>query len=162
MQSARYPLNCVAVRASDAKSFRRREMPVIDFLHSGVDGHRSFRVLARLNQVSFAEHRNVAIEYRWADAHDERFPTLAAGLVQHGAAVIIAGGANSIAAAKRATEMIPIVFVSASDPPRSGFFADVSRPGGNITGIDLASPELLAERLRRLVPSLTSVTALVN
>ena len=143
-------------------------MPVIGFLHSGSMAATRAEVFAfwqGLNQVGFAEHRTIAAEYRWADGHDELLPTLAADLVHLGAAVIVAGGAHSITAAKRATETIPIVFVSASDPLRSGFVADVSRPGGNVTGISLASPELLAERfnvLHQLVPSLTSAAALVN
>ncbi len=143
-------------------------MPVIGFLHSGSMAATRAEVSAfwqGLNQAGFAEHRTIAAEYRWADGHDELLPTLAADLVHLGAAVIVAGGAHSITAAKRATQTIPIVFVSASDPLRSGFVADVSRPGGNVTGISLASPELLAERfnvLHQLVPSLASAAALVN
>jgi len=79
-------------------------------------------------------------------------------------AVIVAGGDNSATAAKRATGTIPIVFVSGSDPVRSGIVASLSHPGGNITGVSVASPELLAKRLEvfhELAPRL-SVTALVN
>jgi putative ABC transport system substrate-binding protein len=143
-------------------------LPVIGFLHGGSMAATRAEVAAfwqGLNQAGFAEHRTITAEYRWADGHDELLPTLAADLVHLGAAIIVAGGAHSITAAKRATQTIPVVFVSASDPLRSGIVADVSRPGGNVTGISLASPELLAERfqfLHRLVPSLTSAVALVN
>ena len=87
-------------------------------------------------------------------------------LVRQDVTVIVAGGGdNAVMAAKRATATIPIVFISGSDPVRSGFVASLSHPGDNITGLSLATPELLAKRLEilhKLAPQLTSLAALVN
>jgi putative ABC transport system substrate-binding protein len=145
----------------------QQPMPVIGFLHNASFTDTRSQVSAfwaGMEQASFAERRNIAVEYRWADGRSERLPSLAMDLVRQDVAVIVVGGDNSITAAKRATGTIPIVFVSGSDPVRSGIVASLSHPGGNITGVSVASSELLAKRLEvfhELAPRL-SVTALVN
>jgi len=187
LQCARYPRNDVSVCVAVRKPLRRRELlgllgsamlglrsaraqqptPVIGFLHDGSMTVVRPEVSAfwqGVNEAGLAE-RQVGVEYRWADGHDELLPMLAADLVRRGASVIVAGGAQSVLAAKGATATIPIVFVAATDPVRSGFVAGLNHPGGNITGISLAAPELLAKRLEvlhQLVSSASNVTALVN
>jgi putative ABC transport system substrate-binding protein len=143
--------------------------PVIGFLHSGsLAGTRPevSAFLAGTAQAGFADHSNLAVEYRWAEGRDEVLPYLATDLVRRNVAVIVAGGGdNSVTAAKRATASIPIVFVSGSDPVRSGFVASLDHPGGNVTGVSLADTELLAKRLEilhELAPQATSIAALVN
>lgn len=144
----------------------QQPIPVIGFLHNGsFTGTRSqvSAFWAGMEQAGFGEHRNIAVEYRWADGRSV-LPSLAMDLVRQDVAVIVAGGDNAVTAAKRATGTIPIVFVSSSDPVRSGIVASLSHPGGNITGVSVAAPELLAKRLEvlhELAPQL-SVTALVN
>ena len=142
--------------------------PLIGFLHTASFTDTQSEVLAfwtGMEQSGFVEHRNIAIEYRWAEGRYEILPTLAMDLVHQDVAVIVAGGGdNSVTAAKRATGRIPIVFVSGSDPVRSRFVASLSHPGGNITGVSFSSTELLAKRfevLHELAPHL-NVTALVN
>ncbi|MGA2893334.1 MAG: ABC transporter substrate-binding protein [Xanthobacteraceae bacterium] len=146
----------------------QQAMPVVGFLHKGAFAATRPHVRAfwaGMEQGGFAELRNVGAEYRWADGHDELLPSLAMELVRQDVAVIIVGGGdNAVTAAKRATETIATVFVSGSDPVRSGIVASLSHPGGNITGVTLASTELLAKRLEilhELAPEL-DVTALVN
>jgi putative ABC transport system substrate-binding protein len=140
--------------------------PVIGFLHDGSPTLASPLVSSfwrALNRAGFAENRNIAVTYRWAEGHDERLPALARDLCRQNIAILVAGGARSVAAARQATDKIPIIFVAASDPPGSGF--DLDRPEGNATGVSVASPELLAERfqtLLKLAPTLRSVMALVN
>jgi putative ABC transport system substrate-binding protein len=145
-----------------------RPMPVIGFLHNAsFTGTRPyvFAFWTGMGQVGFVEHRNIAVEYRWADGRNERLPILAMDLARQGITVIVAGGGDkSVTAAKRATETIPIVFVSGSDPVRSGIVANLYHPGGNVTGVSVAFTELSARRLEVLheaAPQL-SVTALVN
>jgi ABC-type uncharacterized transport system substrate-binding protein len=146
----------------------QQPMPVIGFLLTGFVANTRSELAAfwqAMSEAGFVEHRNIASDIRWSDGHDERLPILATDLVRRGASVIVAGGAQAVVAAKRATATTPIVFIVASDPVRSGFVDSLSHPGGNITGISLASPELLAKRLQvlhQLAPSLTSVAALVN
>jgi putative tryptophan/tyrosine transport system substrate-binding protein len=147
----------------------QQSMPVIGFLYEAsfvVTRPEISAFWESLGQAGFAEHRNVAAEYRWAEGGEELVADLAMDLVQLDVSVILAGGGdNSITAAKRATGTIPIVFVSDSDPVDSGFVASLSHPGGNITGVSVASTELLAKRLEvlhQLVPQLMSIAALVN
>lgn len=140
--------------------------PLIGFLHDGSSALASPLVSAfwqALNRAGFVENRNIAATYRWAEGHDERLPALARDLCRQNIAILVAGGARSAAAAKQATDKIPIIFVAAADQPGSGF--DLDRPEGNITGVSVASPELLAERfqtLLNLAPTLRSAMALVN
>jgi putative tryptophan/tyrosine transport system substrate-binding protein len=187
MQNANFPIKNVPRFAGPAKLIGRRQvlglagsvslwprairaqpMQVIGFLLTGSVATTRQELAAfwqGIDEVGFVEHRNIESGYHWADGHDERLPILATDLVRQGASVIIAGGAQAVAAAQRATATTPIVFVAASDPVRSGFVDSLSHPGANTTGVSLASPELLAKRLQvlhQLTPSSMSVAALVN
>ena len=68
-------------------------------------------------------------------------------------------------AAKRATSMIPIVMIAAGDPVESGLVASLARPGGNVTGTSLMSPDLAGKRLelaKELLPGISRVAVLWN
>jgi putative ABC transport system substrate-binding protein len=127
-------------------------MPVIGFLHSGspdlslaAQGLAAFR--NGLDETGFAEGRNVSIQYRWAEDRNERFPQLAAELVQGGVSVIAAVGSPAVAAAKAATTTIPIIFLVGVDPVSFGLVESLSRPGGNLTGVTNFSLEVGPKRL---------------
>lgn len=144
-------------------------MPVIGLLHSG--SPRYFAQMAPafsegLKEAGYLEGQNVAIEYRWAEGHYDRLPVLAADLVNRQVAVIFAGGGTEPAkAAKAATTKIPIVFVGAADPIRTGLVASLSRPGGNVTGVSLLASSLDAKKLGLLlevVPKASAIGGLIN
>ena len=98
----------------------------------------------------------VAIEYRWAEGHNERLAEIAAEFVRLKVDVIVTHSTAPVIAAKQATSPIPIVFASvAADPVGIGLVASLARPGGNITGISSLTAELAGKRLeilRELIP----------
>ena len=108
----------------------------------------------------------MAIEYRWADGHYDRLPALAAELVRSRVAVIVATGSPAAGlAAKTATTSIPVVFSSGSNPVKMGLVNSLSRPDGNLTGVNLYSAELVTKQLdllHEMLPQAGNVAVLVN
>jgi putative ABC transport system substrate-binding protein len=96
------------------------------------------------------EGRNIMIEDRSASDDADRLAALAAELVDVRVDLIVAAGSQAVRAAQHATKAIPIVMTSSSDPVGTHFVASLARPGGNITGLSLLSPDLSTKRLELL------------
>jgi len=108
----------------------------------------------------------VALEFRWAEGQYARFAELATDLVRRGVSVIaIPGSGTGALAVKAATTTIPIVFGATGDPVKEGLVASLNRPGGNATGVNFFTAELVAKRmqlLREVVPAANRIALFVN
>ena len=143
-------------------------LPVIGLLSSGSADAFAHRVRAfhqGLKETGYVEGENVMTLYRWAEGQNDRLPAQADDLVRRQVAVIAAFGSIATLTVKKATATVPIVFALDEDPVRLGIVASLSRPGGNLTGANFFSNEVVAKRLellRELVPTAKRVAVLVN
>jgi putative ABC transport system substrate-binding protein len=144
-------------------------MPVVGFLNSASAAPFAPYVAGfakGLQESGFAEGRNVAVEYRWADGRYARLPALAAELVSLPADVIVTtGGEPAALAAQAATSTIPIVFAVGGDPVKAGLVPNLNRPGGNLTGISQFTYSLEAKRLgllHEMAPTARTIAVLIN
>jgi ABC-type uncharacterized transport system substrate-binding protein len=153
-----------------AEAQQPKKIPRIGYL-SGTDpareSTRSEAIRLALRELGYIEGQNIAIEYRYAEGKQDRYPELAAELVRLKVDIIVVSGGNTpIRAAKNATKTIPIVMTGlAADPVELGFVESLARPGGNVTGLTNLSSELGGKRLELLkeaVPKVTRVAVLYN
>jgi len=150
-----------------ARAQQAGKLPTIGFLGGTTPpatGQWVAAFVQRLRELGWTESRNLAIEYRWAEGRSERFAEIAAEFVRLNVDVIVTAG-PPVFAAKQATSVIPIVFATVADPLDSGLVASLARPGGNITGLSLRSPELAGKRLellREAFPGLRRLAIMAN
>jgi putative tryptophan/tyrosine transport system substrate-binding protein len=156
-----------AVASSWPLGVRAQAMPVIGFFNvASPAGYANYVAAfhAGLKEGGYAEGQNVTIEYRWAEGHYDRLPEMAADLVRRQVSVIVANTPANLAA-KKATDTIPIVFTTASDPVQIGLVSSFNRPGGNVTGVSQINVALGPKRLElahELMPAAIGVALLVN
>ncbi|HKQ25605.1 MAG TPA: ABC transporter substrate-binding protein [Burkholderiales bacterium] len=122
--------------------------------------------VAELRRLGYIEGRNLTIDFRSAEDKPARLPDLARELVRLAPDVILSlGTMESTVAAMKATATIPIVFVHAVDPVRTGLVASLPRPGGNVTGVTSLNADLGAKRLELItdiLPGVRRVAILVS
>jgi ABC-type uncharacterized transport system substrate-binding protein len=119
----------------------------------------------RLHELGWIEGSTVAIEYRWADAREERFAQIAAEFAKRNVDVIVTYASAPVLATKRATAIIPIVFAAQMDPVGAGVVASLAHPGGNVTGLSIQTTDTADKRLellREVVSNFTRLAILAN
>ena len=143
-------------------------MPVVGFV-SGRSAEAAVRQAAAfrkgLNEAGYVEGQNVMVEYHWLEGQYDRLPSLMADFVRRRVAVIATPSTAGTLAAKAATTTIPIVFGVAEDPVKLSLVASLARPGGNATGINFFTAEVVAKRLgllHNLMPKAVRIAVLVN
>src|SRR5712672_1716110 len=157
-----------AILAARGLRAQQKTMPVIGYLTTLSPGPAAPFVAAfrlGLSETGYVEGQNVTIEYRWAEGHYDRLPTLAVDLVGRKVDVMATVAIPSARAAKNATSTIPIVFMVGTDPVGDGLVASLARPGGNLTGVGFLNVELMPKRLElvsELVTRARVVALLVN
>jgi putative ABC transport system substrate-binding protein len=118
-----------------------------------------------LSALGWTDGNNIMVVDRWAEERAEQLPGIVKELIGSGVAVLVTGGTPATLAAKRAGATMPIVLVGVDDPVALGVVASLAHPGGNVTGLSLSSPEMIAKRLQllqELVPRLRRVAVIVR
>jgi putative ABC transport system substrate-binding protein len=153
--------------AADAQ--QAGKVPRIGFLRPGSPSDRPHLLDAfrqGLREFGWIEGQNIVIDYRYAEGRFDRLPDLAAELVRLKVDIIVAVGTPAAAAAKNATETIPIVTISVGDPVGLGLIASLARPGGNVTGSSFSVGLKIVgkglELLKETVPKVRRVAILSN
>jgi putative ABC transport system substrate-binding protein len=158
---AAWPL---ATRAQQAERMRRVGL----LTGSADDAFTQARVralLQGLRELGWVEGGNVRFDYRFAGGETSRVPAYVAELMELAPDLIVALNSPVVAALKRATNSIPIVFVAVADPVEQGFVASLARPNGNITGFITFEPMLIGkmlEMLKEIAPGLARAAVIFN
>ena len=145
----------------------QQAFPAIGFLHEGLPApsHLTAAFRQGLVEAGIIEGHSIAIENRWAEGQYDRLPALAADLIEHRVGVIAAAYLVAARAAKAATQTVPIVFVTGSDPVAADLVSSLNRPTGNVTGVAFMFTRLgpkNLEILHELVPNAAVIGVLVN
>jgi putative ABC transport system substrate-binding protein len=120
---------------------------------------------AGLHERGYVEGRNTVIEYRFADGRFDRLPELAAELARLKVDIIVTFGSPAVRAVMQASPTIPIVMTGSADAVATGLVASLARPGGNVTGTTILSPEVAAKRLdllKEAMPRIVRVAVLLR
>jgi putative ABC transport system substrate-binding protein len=159
----------VAAAAWPVAARAQASRPILGFIGSGGAGPFKQSLdafIGALKEAGFVDGQNVTIEYRWAEGKFDRLPSFATELVKRPVdAILAAQGTVTALAAKRVTQTIPIVFVTADDPIAAGLVTSLARPGGNVTGISRLGTVLGAknvELVHQVVPSASTIALLIN
>jgi putative ABC transport system substrate-binding protein len=144
------------------------KLPTVGFLGAATPAVANQWVAAfesRLRELGWTQGRTIAIEYRWAEGHADRYSEIAAEFVKLKVDVIVTWSAAPTLAAKQATVLIPIVFAGQTDPVGVGVVASLARPSGNVTGLSLQQTDTTDKRLeilREAVPHLRRLAIVAN
>jgi putative ABC transport system substrate-binding protein len=149
-----------------AASAQQSAMPVIGFIRDGsAQGEARWVGGFHKGLSGYVEGKNVTVEYHWLEGKYDRLPELLADLVRRQVAVIATLSTLPTQLAKAATVTIPIVFLVGADPVELGLVGSFAKPGGNLTGVNILTSEVVAKRLRLLhdlLPNAVRIAVLVD
>ena len=153
-----------------ARAQQGSRTPRVAMLLSGEESDRDLQARVAgfkqgLERLGWKDGRNIQMEYRFAEATPARYQPLAKELVALQPDIIIAQTPPVVAAVRRETSVIPIVFIDVSDPIGPGFVASLARPGGNLTGMSNMEPGVVGKwlaMLKEIAPGLTRVALVAN
>jgi putative tryptophan/tyrosine transport system substrate-binding protein len=151
-----------------ARAEQSTMLPTIGFLGTSTPLAMSQWIAAfvqRLRELGWIEGRTVAFEYRWAEGRSERMAEIAAEFVRLKVDIIVTYATPPVVAAKQATAVIPIVSAVMGDAVGTGLVASLARPGGNVTGLSILTPDLAGKRLellREVAPGVRRLAFLAN
>jgi len=154
---------CLPAEAQQLKKIPRIGYLTVPSFSANMARVEAFR--QGLRELGYIEGKNVVIEWRSADGKVERQDELAAELVRLKVDLIVTSGPTMTRSAKDASATIPIVMAQDTDPVGNGFVASLARPGANITGLSILSPELSGkqlELLKEIIPKLSRVAVIGN
>jgi ABC-type uncharacterized transport system substrate-binding protein len=150
-----------------AEAQQPKKIPRIGFMIPSSAAAYATRIEAfrrGLRDLGYIEGKNIAIEYRYADGKVDVRPLLFAELVRLNVDIIVTNSTENVLTAKKSTKTIPIVFATAGDPVASGIVESLARPGENLTGLSLQSPEVGSKRLELLkeaIPGISRVAVIL-
>jgi putative tryptophan/tyrosine transport system substrate-binding protein len=143
-------------------------IPHIGYLWLGVDdedGSTKRGLRQGLRDLGYVEGRDIIVDYRYADGHEERLAALVGELVDAKVDIILSPGSVVTSAVKKSTTAIPVVSTT-GDPVGSGFIQSLARPGSNITGLSLSVGPEIAEKflelLHEIVPGVFRIANILN
>jgi len=151
--------------AAEAQQAGGHRIGFISSASSSVMAARDEAFRQGLRALGYVVGQNITIEYRWADGKNERLPGFAGELVNLKLDIIVTHGVVATRAVKQASTTIPIVIAAADDPLAAGLVPSLARPGGNITGLSLMTPDLTEKRLqllKEILPGRTRVAVFWN
>jgi ABC-type uncharacterized transport system substrate-binding protein len=149
-----------------ARAQQPAKLPTVGFVGSNASAWSSWTAafVQRMHELGWIEGRTIAIEYRWSEGRPERNVEIAAEFVRLKVDVIVTNN-FALPTLMQATEVIPIIFPTGTDPVGGGLVASLARPGGNVTGLSMQSADLASKRLellREVLPRLRRLATIGN
>lgn len=151
-------------RAARAQPTRPWRIGWLSPASASTDGYELEALRDGLRKLNYVDGRSITIEARWGEGDASRLPSLARSLVTASVDVICTSGTPATQAAKAATKSIPIIFGRAAFPDQTGLVSNLTRPGGNLTGVTFIGPEYgkRLELLKEVSPRISRVALLYN
>jgi len=164
--SAALTLASARLVAQEKPAVRVYRIGVLDPVSQQANGANMEQFLKGLKDLGYTQGGNLAIEYLSADGRSEQFAKLAGDLVRSKVELIVTNGTPATLAAKNASAgKVPVVTATVIDPVETKVVDSLERPGGNVTGVAIETPDLEAKRLdllRAIAPGRSRIAVIMD